>query len=533
MRDQREGLAPPPRGLMAATVSIFLLLVLGGIGGFLFLQSRPPLSSLLQAGIILAVGLTVFGLLGGVVFRKRLPRLFLPGLVIALAALWIIGSIVFVLVYRGALQPGQRETAKYYLPFLEVFDPALPSPENLLPTVAPDLNGGISPEDLLSRPFGVPTTAPEMTEAPPAAIQVEPSPTATPTLEPSATPTPEAVSETTPEPPQAVESQALNTLQAAALVRPSAHQLYGFTYVKQTWNNCGPANITMALSYFGWQQGQEAAAAYLKPSREDKNVSPHEMVAFVNENSGVRALTRPGGDMELIKRFIASDFPVIVESVLDAEAYDWIGHYETIAGYDDAAGVFYIYDSFVGMGDGRGNPDPYIEFDRAWQSFNRIFIVLYRQEDEARVREILGERADPLRAAELAAEAARQEAEANPANGYAWFNLGSSLTRLGRYEEAAAAYDKARQIGMPWRITLYQFGPFEAYFERGRYDDVMALVKSNLNYGGEYVEETHYWKGKVEAAQGKTQQAVASFQQALAHNPRFTAAKEALDKLSL
>ncbi len=529
MRDQREGLAPPPRGLMAAVVIIFLLLILGGAGGFLVLQGKPPLSSLLQAGIVLAIAVTAASLLGGIAFRKRLPRLFLPGLVVALAALWVIGSVAFAVVYRSALQPGQRETAKYYLPFLEVFDPPLPSPENILPTVAPNQSGGISPEDLLSRPFGVPTATPEATEAPPAAVQVEPSPTTAPTLEPSPTPT----SEVTLEPPQTGDTPAQSTLQAAARVRPSAHQLYGFTYVKQTWNNCGPANITMALSYYGWQEGQETAAAYLKPSREDKNVSPHELVAFANENSGVRALARPGGDIERLKLFIASGFPVIVESVLDAEAYDWIGHYETVTGYDDAAGVFFIYDSFVGVGDGRGNPDPYTDFDRAWQSFNRTFIVLYRPQDEAKVREILGELADPLRAAELAAETARQEAEANPANGYAWFNLGSSLTRLGRYEEAAAAYDKARQIGMPWRITLYQFGPFEAYFERGRYDDVMALVKSNLNYGGEYVEETYYWKGKVEAAQGQPQQASASFRQALAHNPRFTAAEEALNQLNL
>ncbi|MCU0476303.1 MAG: C39 family peptidase, partial [Anaerolineae bacterium] len=79
-------------------------------------------------------------------------------------------------------------------------------------------------------------------------------------------------------------------------------RMTGFVYQKQTWNNCGPSNITMALSYYGWRQDQAFAAQFLKPGgREDKNVSPSEMVAFVNEQSAVRALYRIGGTVELIK----------------------------------------------------------------------------------------------------------------------------------------------------------------------------------------------------------------------------------------
>jgi tetratricopeptide (TPR) repeat protein len=456
-----------------------------------------------------------------------------------LAALWLIGSIGFVVAYKTILAPGQRETTKYYLPFMAVFDPSLPRPESVLPTVAPDQNSGnLSAEDLLSMPFGATTAeVPAATETAAPTIAVEasltPSPTALPTATPTATPTQAAVMATTAEIVQATIEPGQSTLVAAAQMRPVSHVMGGFTYVKQTWNNCGPANITMALSYFGWKDGQETAAAYLKPSKEDKNVNPSEMVAFVNEETGVRALWRVGGDMELLKRFIASDFPVIIESVLDAEAYDWIGHYETVVGYDDSRGVFYIYDSYVGAGDGSGRTDPYDEFDRAWQNFNRAFIVIYRQEEESKVRDILGDLADPQKAAELAAETAQQEARANPQNGFAWFNLGSALTKMGRYEEAARAFDKARQIGVPWRMTLYQFGPFEAYYNVGRYDDVMALVNANLNNGGEYVEETYYWQGQVEAAEGQPQRALQSFKTALAHNPRFAAAQEALDKLKL
>lgn len=529
MRDQHEHLAPPPRGLMAGILGLFVLLVLGGIGGFLLLQSRPAMSSLLEVGLAAAVLVTIGGLVGAFVFRRRLPRRLVLGVVFVLVALWLLGGVAFVVLYRTTLQPGQRETAKHYLPFMQMFDPPAPPPDTTLPTAAP--NEMISPADLLSSPFGVATSTPA--EPPPAAIQVEPSPTASPTAVPSATPAPTLTTVAQAVTPVPTDAPVQSTLQAAAAVRPASRVLSGFTYVKQTWNNCGPANITMALSYYGWKQPQDVAAAYLKPSKEDKNVNPGEMVAFVNEQTGVRALTRVGGSMELLKLFLANGFPVIVESVLDAEGYDWIGHYETLVGYDDGAGVFYIFDSFVGNGDGSGRTDPYRDFDQAWQNFNRTFIVLYRQEEEMKVRELLGALTDPARAAEIAAETARQEALADPTNGFAWFNLGSSLTKLGDYDKAAAAFDRARQIGVPWRITLYQFGPFEAYFNVGRYDDVMALVQSNLNNGGQYVEETHFWKGKVLEAQGNPRQAYEAFRVALAHNPRFTAAKDALDKLKL
>ena len=81
----------------------------------------------------------------------------------------------------------------------------------------------------------------------------------------------------------------VNVVNSSPAAPPSAH-LYGFTVVKQGWNECGPANITMALSYYGWKENLDYAANYLKPDREDKNVNPWELVSFVNEKSRVRAL---------------------------------------------------------------------------------------------------------------------------------------------------------------------------------------------------------------------------------------------------
>ncbi|HRF95509.1 MAG TPA: hypothetical protein PLZ51_09955, partial [Aggregatilineales bacterium] len=41
---------------------------------------------------------------------------------------------------------------------------------------------------------------------------------------------------------------------------PLSYRQTGFTYHAQWWNNCGPATVTTALSYFGYTNDQARAA---------------------------------------------------------------------------------------------------------------------------------------------------------------------------------------------------------------------------------------------------------------------------------
>lgn len=474
------------------------------------------------------------------------PPRFLFWLVIALFLLAVVGSIGAVFVFRNVLLPGQQQRIIDQVPFMRAFMP--PTPEGgALPTAIP-VEGDISPDDLLAAPLGLPTLTTVPTTAPTeaaAAIQVEPSatpspttaPTQTPTTLPSATPTEAPVTDVPVTEVALVNDTSADISSQGAISIPSlpaSARMFGFVHTKQTWNNCGPANLTMALSYYGWQRDQSVAAQYLKPDREDKNVNPHEMVQFVNEETDLRGITRMGGDLALLKQLIAAQIPVIIETGYMPEGYDWLGHYQTVVAYDDLQGVFYLYDSYLGSGEvGEGLAETYADLDRNWQHFNRTFIIIYEPHREGEVREILGERADPVRAAEIALEVARQEANQNRRDVFAWFNIGTSLARLDRYDEAAVAYDQARREGsLPWRMTWYQFGPFEAYFNTGRYDDVMALVNVNLTNGAQYVEETYYWQGRVLEAQGDLAGARQAFSRALQHNHRYAEARTALDSLN-
>lgn len=446
------------------------------------------------------------------------PRwlMILVTLVVISLILMILGGIGSIFVFQNVLRPGQQQRVINTFPFMEALLPSRVDINARVPTAQPNPNNAISPDDLLN--LVVSTELPTSTLEP--TLTTTSVPTAQATSAPSST-------------PMIVTAFPQSTSVPSFVLPPSA-RIYGLRGVVQTWNNCGPATITMGLSYFGWTEDQEFAASYLKPDEEDKNVTPSEMVRFVNEETGIRAVTRMGGTLDLIRLFIAGGFPVILSIGYAPEGEDWLGHYRAIVGFDDTQRFFYAYDSYLGTGENaEGISVSYDDLDSAWQQFNRRFIVLYEPQNEGRITEILGERADLNRAAVLALETAQSEIRADSRNGFAWFNMGTSLVALGRYEEAAIAYDQAWQLNLPWRMLWYQFSPYEAYFNVGRYTDVLAYVNANLNNGGSYVEETYFWQGKVFAMQGEFAQARTSFISALQANPNFSKAQEALDTLNV
>lgn len=298
---------------------------------------------------------------------------------------------------------------------------------------------------------------------------------------------------------------------------PSSAQLNGLRHEYQTWNNCGGANLTMAMSYFGWTYDQETARQWLKPNIEDKNVSPGEMAAFVNlpENlPNVRAIWRYGGTLDLLKAFVAGGFPVIIESGFDVDNLGWMGHYETIVGYDDSSQTIWTYDSYLGPSQAR----TYAEMDFWWRHFNRTYIVLFPLDREADLRAIMGDYVNPTYAAQAALDVAKQEAIADPTDGWAWFNMGTSYVKLGNYYDAVTAYEEAFKHEMPYRLLWYEFGPFEAYYRVGRYDEVNQLAE-NTETTTAYIEEIAYWRGMVYAARGQNDLAINEFNKALSFNP--------------
>lgn len=437
--------------------------------------------------------------------KYRLP-LILGLLLAGIIAVWLLPSMLRAVPTRYAMRLPEPLKAMA-LP---------PDPTPILPTVAAPR----AATDLLAAPLvsnGTATPPPTPTPLPPAesyAGSLAPTPTAAATLPPpTATPWPV----------------------------PAAARMGGVTHVFQEWNNCGPATLVMALSHFGLVYSQRDTAAALRPNQEDRNVTPQEMASFVNGQDGLRAVARINGDLDLLRRLLANDVPVIIEIGFDPPGeYQWLGwygHYLLPVAYDDAAGQVWVYDSWLGTSEvPQTNADPdgrvltYDELEADWQQFNRSYIVLYEPAQEALVGELLGSALDDD--AMWRASLARNQSDAarDPGNAFYWFNLGSTYNALGEYDKAATAFDQARAIGLPWRMLWYQFGPYEAYYQVGRYDDVVLLAETTLK-DRPYFEESYYYLGLTQSALQNPSATRENLEKARALNPNFAPAEKALAEL--
>jgi len=302
---------------------------------------------------------------------------------------------------------------------------------------------------------------------------------------------------------------------------PASATLTGLRHAYQTWNNCGPATISMALSAFGDAGDQAEAARFLKPDPDDKNVGPEELADYARRR-GLAAVVRVNGTVDGLKVLLAQGFPVIVETWFIPDPGDEMGHYRVLTGYDDAAGEFTAMDSYAG-------PQirlTYDELDELWRVFNRSYVVVYPRIRADEIGALLGPDVADEAMFAAAAERARAELAARP-DAFGWFNLGSSLVGLGDLPAAAEAFDEARALGLPWRMLWYQFGPFEAYAAVGRWADVVALADANLA-NAENLEESHYWLGRARKAAGDLEGARRSWERALELNPNYGRARAIL-----
>ena len=155
-------------------------------------------------------------------------------------------------------------------------------------------------------------------------------------------------------------------------------------------------------------------------------------------------------------------------------------------------------------------------------------MYVYLLQDEARIQSILGEQADLDANRSFALEAAQSEIEQNPQDPYGWFNLGTNLVYFERYGEASQAFDNALSLGLPWRFTRYQFGPYIAYFNQGRFQDVVDLAEATL-FRTYKAEESLLWRGWANFRLGDLNSAVVDWREALQYNPNYQDALYALN----
>ena len=427
-------------------------------------------------------------------FARRLLRSPWPYLALSLGALVLVGLVAATYFYEHNSSVRFR-VQEAWSSVVNLVDPQ----ESVLPT----------PVILAAAPTFPPTATVTPT---PTATVTEPGPTSTPA--PTATPTAS---------PTALSGQVT---------------LAGFKHEYQLFNNCGPASLSISLSYWGWAGEQRQAAAQLKPVQDDKNVSPFELYEYAL-TQGYDAYIRSNGDVDTLRRFIAAGYPVLVEkgfTCLEGErCSDWFGHYSVFVGYDDEREIFILQDSFRGP----NITMSYADVLRDWRAFNYIYVVFFPlgPEHDAKVRALLGEAADLGANYRAALVRAQQEAAGSTgeAAAFAWFNVGTNLFYLQDYAGAAAAFDQSRQTGLPYRMLWYQFGPYTSYYYLSRYQDVIELATFAIDSVNTVpgLEEAYYWRGLAYRAIGDFTPAAEDFRTALARNPNFELAAVALQEMGV
>jgi hypothetical protein len=390
------------------------------------------------------------------------------------------------------------------------------------------------------------------TPASPLALSSTPSPVATllsgmasptPTLEAGLlTPTASLQSPTSPSLQSTISNPQSTPTPSPSPMSPVV-TVTGVKYEDQhnRYNYCAPANLSMALSFWGWKGSRDTVGPVLKPDSKDKNVMPYEMVDYVLEHTDLKAIMRVGGDLDLIKRFLSAGFPVLVEKgtfLVDLQnVLSWMGHYEVITGYDEARQVFIGQDSYIG-------PDTAVPYDKMivdWRSFNYTYILIFTPDKEAQVMELLGPDADEAKNYRRAAQKAADEAPylSGSDRFFALYNRGTNLVALQDYAGGASMYDEAftyypniAEKDRPWRILWYQTGPYKAYYYSGRYYDVIRRADITLSEmkSEKNLEESYYWRAMAKSALGDTDGAIKDLQEALKWHPGWSIA---IDQLKL
>lgn len=300
-------------------------------------------------------------------------------------------------------------------------------------------------------------------------------------------------------------------------------------HIFQTFNNCGPASLSMALNHYGINVSQKVLGEKLRPyqipngDNDDKSVTLYE-IAEEAENYGLISFYRPSGNIDLLQQFISYDIPIITRTWLKAD--DDIGHYRVVKGYDRNKSVLIQDDSLQG----KNLEYTYDEFNEIWKKYNYEFLVLIPKDKIEIAETILGKKTDLNYSWTEALENAETEIIKNPQDVYAIFNKVVALYNLGMYEEAVNTFESIENR-ISKRTLWYQQEPIKAYYELGEYEKALVLIDNILSNGNRAASQLYIIQGDIFYNRENMAAALNSYEKAVFYNKNLEEAKEALAKM--
>ena len=300
-------------------------------------------------------------------------------------------------------------------------------------------------------------------------------------------------------------------------------------YVAQAFDNCGPAALSMDLSFYGVHVTQQTLESILRPSinksgkSNNKSTSPNR-IATQAQTYGLVAYYRPNGSMSLLKQLIANGFPVITRTLFATS--DDFAHYRVVKGYNDLTNQVTEEDGIQG----ENMKFSYNTFLNLWKPFNYEYIVLAPPSKQAELESMLGDDASSTIAWHIAAKNADQALLSDATDTRAEFNLSVADYYIGDYASSVQAFEKA-EPNLPKHTLWYQIEPIESYYEIGDYSKVFSLSKSTMANDPNY-PELYVLEGESYLKEGMSSLAKSSFETALKYNKNFESAKEGLASIA-
>jgi tetratricopeptide (TPR) repeat protein len=314
------------------------------------------------------------------------------------------------------------------------------------------------------------------------------------------------------------------------LPTPPATKLLSNDYqIFQSFNNCGPASLSMALSYYNIHKTQEELGQILRPyqnpqgDNDDKSVTLDEL-AKEGEKYGLIAYHRPNGTIEKLKAFITLEIPVITRTWLYPN--EDIGHFRVVKGYDDTTGEIIQDDSYQG----HNIHYSYDTFNSMWDKFGYEYLILVPQDKQKQAEAILGNDKDEKIAWRNAISSFQGILKQDPTNIDAQFNLSVAYYNIGDYKQSVAAYEKVMDR-LPVRTLWYQIEPIKAYYQLGNDQKVFDLTDTILNHDNRAFSELYILRGKIYEKNGNLTAAKSEYEKSVFYNKNLTDANNALADL--
>ena len=310
---------------------------------------------------------------------------------------------------------------------------------------------------------------------------------------------------------------------------PPQKALLNTYHIFQTFNNCGPAAMSMALSYYGINESQQTLGQKLRPyqnqlgDNDDKSVTLEE-IAELSKEYGLTPFRRPNGTIETIEKFISYDVPVLARTRLKPD--DDIGHYRVIKGYSQNTQEILQDDSLQGQ----NLRYSYKDFNELWKFYGYEYLVLVPKDKIEVALLILGEDSNEQTSWERAVKNYLVELSDDPDDVYTRFNLSIALYNTGDYARSVEEFEKIEHQ-LSFRTLWYQIEPIQAYFELGQYDRVFEISDKILSNQNRAFSELYLLRGNIYLNQNKPDLARAEFEKAVLCNSSMVEAKEALSVL--